>query len=157
MSVSRPFAERFWEKVQRQIGCWKWTGHINEHGYGRLAIGKSCAGKLILAHRASWILHYGEIPEGMLVLHQCDNPGCTNPEHLHIGTQSENMQDRQKRTWQAPGLEQHPRAQFTNTKVIEIKRLLRSGLSQTKVAAIFGCKVSAVSDISSGRCWKAIP
>ena len=81
--------ERFWSKVKVQDGCWAWTGGKTQ-GYGSLSLGPRSAGR-IRAHRLSYILHKGEIPAGMLVLHQCDNPECTNPDHLMIGDYAENM------------------------------------------------------------------
>jgi len=81
--------ERFWSKVKVQDGCWAWTG-AKTQGYGALNLGPRGAGS-IRAHRLSYILHKGEIPAGMLVLHQCDNPECTNPDHLMIGDYAENM------------------------------------------------------------------
>ena len=81
--------ERFWSKVKVQDGCWAWTG-AKTQGYGVVTLGPRGAGS-IRAHRLSYILHKGEIPSGMLVLHQCDNPECTNPDHLMIGDYAENM------------------------------------------------------------------
>lgn len=81
--------DRFWAKVQIKEGCWTWTGG-KVGGYGALTVGARGQGH-IRAHRMSYILHKGEIPPGMMVLHNCDNPECTNPEHLTLGTASDNM------------------------------------------------------------------
>lgn len=81
--------ERFWEKVTISDGCWGWTG-AKTQGYGVITLGARSEGS-IRAHRLSYILHKGEIPAGMLVLHQCDNPECTNPDHLEVGTCADNM------------------------------------------------------------------
>jgi HNH endonuclease len=72
--------------------CWSWRGSTSVHGYGRLHRGARGEG-IIGAHRASWLIHNGPIPEGMAVLHRCDNPPCSNPLHLFLGTQAENMFD----------------------------------------------------------------
>lgn len=82
--------DRFWEKVEIRDGCWKWHGAKVNGGYGALTIGPRGAGS-IRAHRLSYILHKGEIPAGLLVLHECDNPECTNPEHLVLGNRADNM------------------------------------------------------------------
>lgn len=71
-------------------GCWNWTGAKTKGGYGHLRFLK----KLTYAHRVSWIIHYGGIPNNLCVLHHCDNPGCINPDHLFIGTMADNMKDR---------------------------------------------------------------
>lgn len=95
-TIEKSITERFWEKVDK-IGkdkCWNWTGYHNSVGYGRMGDGNR---GLILAHRLSWEIHFGPIPIGKLVLHKCDNPKCINPNHLYIGTYSDNNMDRAKR------------------------------------------------------------
>lgn len=69
-------------------GCWYWAGATNGR-YGKLKL----AGRLEYAHRVSYQTHYGPVPEGLMVLHRCDEPLCVNPDHLFLGTQTENMRD----------------------------------------------------------------
>ncbi len=82
--------------------CWDWEGSVDSKGYGQLQL-DHITRKKTGAHRVSWTIHFGEIPEGFVVRHKCDNPICARPEHLELGTQSDNMQDASKRgrlnTW----------------------------------------------------------
>lgn len=85
---------RFMRKVHKHIsGCWLWAGAKDKDGYGQVKWnGVTCA-----AHRVSYELHNGTIPEGKLLMHTCDTPACVRPSHLIAGTQSDNMKDRQEK------------------------------------------------------------
>jgi len=84
-----PLEERFWPKVDKTGDCWLWTGWRNDEGYGYIRD----VGRIVRAHRASYELTQGAIPEGMMVLHKCDNPPCVRPDHLRLGTNGDNMID----------------------------------------------------------------
>jgi hypothetical protein len=87
--------ENFWSKVDKSGDCWLWTGSKMK-GYGHIGTGYRYEGtKTYLAHRISWNIHFGDIPEGMCVLHKCNNPSCVNPSHLYLGTQKDNANDRE--------------------------------------------------------------
>jgi hypothetical protein len=79
--------EQFWQNVQRDSPseCWEWAGSRLPEGYGRL--GKE------IASRVSYRIHFGPIPDGIWVLHRCDNPPCVNPGHLFLGDHAANMRD----------------------------------------------------------------
>lgn len=97
--------DRFWDKVVPMMddrGCWEWSAATfpKPRHYGCFHIrGKRGMQK---AHRISWEIHNGQIPEGLCVLHRCDNPSCVNPGHLFLGTQGDNIRDmhKKRRAWQ---------------------------------------------------------
>jgi len=78
--------ERFWAKVDHAGGCWEWTASTNSLGYGTFHVG----GKMKKAHRVSYEIANGPIPDGMVIDHQCQNRGCVNPSHLRLATQKQN-------------------------------------------------------------------
>jgi hypothetical protein len=98
MKQLSPYRRLFNRVKIDENGCWNYTGFKDKFGYGRL---RGLDGHKILAHRLSYEENYGPIPEDMMVLHSCDNPACVNPEHLRLGTQTDNMQDMtgRKRQW----------------------------------------------------------
>jgi HNH endonuclease len=117
MPAARPLRERFFQFIayEPMSGCWLWTGGVNNHGYGLIHPGKDYQTTLsmVFAHRVSWEMHRGPIPDGMDVLHKCDTPPCVNPDHLFVGTHASNMADASKKGRMHPG-EKNGRARLTS-------------------------------------------
>lgn len=152
----RPASERFWEKVARSDPdkCWEWTASTRKSGHGHFY---PRAGKCVQAHRFAWEEIVGPIPEGMFVLHRCDNPPCVNPRHLKIGTQADNMRDRDSRNRQARGERQHL-SKLTEDDVREIRSRYHAGEATGYVLAKqFGVTPSNIYYIIKKDTWKHVP
>ena len=145
--------ERFFEKVRKGQGCWEWTAYKAPTGYGQFYLD----GKPKYAHRLSWELAHGEIPDGMCVCHTCDNPGCVNPDHLFIGTHQDNVADRhQKGRSHKPKGSKHGRAKLTEEDVHLIREYLRYGCTHKYIGSLFGVCAPHISRIKHGKLWSHI-
>ena len=112
--------ERFWSKVNIKdlLDCWEWTATKTPNGYGQFTVDR----KKIQTHRLAWEFTYGKIPEGLCVLHKCDNKACVNPAHLFIGTHNDNMQDMIKKNRQSHNTGQlNGNNKLTQNQVLEIR------------------------------------
>ena len=163
--LSKPLADRFWEKVdvRSPSECWEWTA--DKHGklpYGKIKVER----KTKLAHRISYELNRGAIPEGMQVLHSCHNPSCVNPNHLRLGTHKENMKDRQDACRQARGVS-NGNCKLTEAEALLIAAVLKRIPPTLKrkelgfginsfLARWFGINHRMVSLISQGKNWRHI-
>lgn len=131
-------------------GCWQWNrGPRAANGYG----GMQFQGRYQLAHRWSWEIFHGSIPDGAEVCHHCDNPRCVNPEHLFLGSHSENMKDMvAKKRNDGPKGESHHRAKLTRKQVDNI--LARPNETPAELASEFGVSVESIRLIRRRKTWK---
>ena len=138
--------KRFWNFVPvRQAGsCWNWDGTTyNEYGKFHLN------GTSKWAHRVSWIMHYGLIPNGMLICHKCDNKRCVNPNHLYSGTPSDNINDRYKRFPDSGRGRNYSKLTEEEARIV---MLLRSeGRSYIQIGKLFNVTGNTISNICRGR------
>jgi len=160
--VKEDIAKRFWNLVDDSGGpdaCWLWQGTTNSKGQGGFQIdGKKCK-----AVRVAWELTFGLIPNrddsyhGTIVRHKCDVPECVNPKHLELGTQFDNIQDRDKRGRRADTHgESHPSNRLINADIIEIRRRVSKGEMQKDVAEAFSISRGLCSMIINRKIWKHI-
>jgi hypothetical protein len=151
--------ERFSTKYNiLDSGCWKWKGALDKDGYGDFWVTLSKNTKRnFAAHRASWELFRYEIPQGLSVLHKCDNPWCVNPDHLFLGTQMDNIRDRDsKNRWKPRYGETNPVSKLTSAQVIEIRKLLSNGCRGMDVAAKFNVTKQNICSINKNRTWRQL-
>ena len=127
-------------------GCYIWLGHQLPNGYGKASL--TIEGKPIrLAHRISWILHNGTIPNGEFVLHKCDNRICVNPDHLFLGSAKDNTQDMLSKFRMAYG-ESHGNTTLTTEEINNIRELYKTGkYSQDAIGKIYNISQSGISQI----------
>jgi len=158
-SLTADVVAEFWARVEKSDGCWTWARTRDREGYGRFKF----AGKYAFAHRVAWTIVNGKIPQGMAVMHKCDNPPCVNPAHLMIGTWADNNRDRMLKGRNgnsgAPPGERNGRAVLTEDKVRFIRKLYSSpgkGPSHADVAKRFGVSKQAIDAVVSGKSWSHV-
>jgi hypothetical protein len=145
--------ERFEEKFEKGNSCWNWTAYKDWKGYGRFEL----AGRVQYAHRVSYQLYVGEIPEGLYICHRCDNPSCVRPAHLFLGTNADNMRDREnKGRCVHPSGEKHGRAKLTEEQVKTIRTRRGDGVRSSVFEKEFGVAHQTISDIVNYRRWAKI-
>lgn len=173
-----PLEERLWPRVNKDgptmpgmdTPCWLWTGG-ECGGYGEIRIG--LRGPRYGAHRASWVVAHGDVPDGLHVCHRCDNPKCVRPEHLWLGTMAQNMADKMAKgrnrgpargnNWTCTRPEALPRgekcrsAKLTEANVVWILGELKRGATSVALARLLGVNPETVRKIAIGKHWTHIP
>lgn len=152
LNPKSPDYKRFISKIAfgEDDECWPWTGSLQNWGYGKIKIGHR-----IYAHRIAYETWVGEIPDGMLIRHTCDNPACCNPHHLLLGTTQDNVNDMVER-----GRNKHVVGENMWSAILTAEDAQEiydtcalSNKSQTKIGELFGVKNQTVNDIWKGRTW----
>ena len=146
---------RFWRKVLKGPGCWEWQGAKVVAGYGALGF----RGVQRKTHRLSWEIHNGPIPDGLWVLHHCDNRGCVNPAHLYAGTPTDNNRDTIKRHRGNRGRgESAGASKYTRAQALAITTMLETGAhSMPSIATAVGVGWGTVQSVWAGKAWAHIP
>lgn len=139
--------DRFFSRfVKIDSGCWQWRAHTDKDGYGVLPGDRQNT----RAHRLSYEIHNGQIPDGLIVCHHCDNPGCVNPDHLFVGTQKDNAQDALKKRRHYVG-EKNGRSKLTKENV---KEILHSSLNGQQLADKFDVTRQTINKVRRGETWQ---
>jgi len=135
--------------VSETTGCWEWSGRRNDKGYGVVAVVHDTE----MMHRASYKVFVGPIPDGLFVLHRCDNPPCCNPEHLFLGTKRDNMLDAiaKGRLFMHDGAHHNARL-----SVKDVAFIRGSDLSDRQLAMQFGVTRTAIKSIREKRSWRHV-
>lgn len=142
-------------------GCWLWRGSVlsEDEPYGTFVVAR----QRFLAHRASYEISVGPIPDGLIVRHTCDNPQCVQPLHFLVGTQADNVQDKVDRSRQSRGPShtnargsRHPGAILSEADVITIRAMRESGSSRALLAAEFSVSPATISLITGRKTWRHI-
>lgn len=141
-------AVRFWRKVDKRDGCWQWTGARLKTGYGSIRVDH----RAVRAHRVAYELTKGPIPQGLHLMHLCDNRLCCNPDHLLPGTRAENMQDAKRKGRHAHG-ERHGHSKLTTADIAFIRAAHAGGATGRSIARRFGVTEGAISNIVNLKRW----
>jgi len=143
---------RFWSRVAidpTPKACWMWTASTDANGYGAFSFGGNTK-----AHRVAYTLSKGPIPNGLVILHSCDNPRCVNPDHLRAGTQRENVADMDARGRRASTAgEKHGRSKLTEPDVLAIRARAADGERADVLASEYGVKRNAIYQIVTRTRW----
>jgi len=143
------FEDKVWPEPNS--GCWLWSGAKTSSGYGSFAMDRY---RTIPAHRYAWICAYGSIPDGIDVCHRCDNPLCVNPEHLWLGTHTDNNSDRHRKGRSRGGSMKGTANPSAKIDWDAVKEIGSKKMSRSHYAAQYGITYWTVRDIETHRIWR---
>lgn len=151
---------RFFAKVQKlsesQGGCWIWISAEDKNGYGKFCFTDENGYQDVRAHRYSWEMRWGKISSPIvLVCHKCDNPRCVNPDHLFLGDNQDNVNDRDQKGRNIFG-EKHPLSKINTTQVIGIKLYLLSEIPVSMISKLTGISTNTIYGIKYNATWKTV-
>ena len=157
--ITDGLTSRFWKRVNKGAAddCWVWTGAQGALGYGYIGVGGR--GNTRIVSRVSWVLHFGQIPPGLLICHKCDNPSCVNPQHLFLGTLDDNAKDmmakgRGNLSGQHMAGEKNGNAKLTQRAAEEIRAARARGEKYEDIAARYGVNQSTIGYVVRGVSYK---
>lgn len=155
ITLTDEIKRRFQERIHpEENGCWTWTGSRDVYGYGRLHYTEDGKRGSVKAHRLSWLIHCGDIPENMIICHRCDTPSCVNPAHLFLGTWQDNMTDRDAKLRHFHGSAVNT-SKLTEDQVREIYRRYSGGENNlSALGRAFDVSHTVVRLIITGGTWR---
>lgn len=156
INLTDSIVSRFWERTQVPDDpnrCWLWKGATDIPGYGVLLESRT---RSYRAHRVSWTIKNGPIPDSLMLCHRCDVRNCVNPDHLFLGTRRDNLDDMVKKGRQSASCgENHYLSKLTQKQVVFIlNQWRRKQMSQAQLSAKFGVCQGAISRIVNGKGWQ---
>lgn len=151
-----PLWQRFLRKIDKTEDCWVWLGNKSRSGYGSIQEGGK-GSRTVAAHRLSYEMHKGPIPDGLVVMHSCDNPACVNPDHLSLGTFKDNTADMiakgRKRTV-APKGTGNGKAKLNEQLVKYIRQ--NPHKSHAALGNELGLSPNCIRGVRTGRTWSHV-
>lgn len=147
MKIDEKLLCRFYKRVNKTTSCWLWTGSKDPF-YGMAYMN----GKHVKAHRLSWFIANGLIPCDVDVLHRCDVKSCVNPDHLFLGTHTDNMRDASAKGL-LPAGENSPKAKITNAQAQKIRELRAAGLTFVELSKLFPVCRQSIGKICRGEAY----
>ena len=156
VNLNRGDIKRFWSKIKKTDECWLWsTPTMDGGGYGMFFVGPSRRKPRwsLKAHRLSWTLANGQIPDGLHVLHHCDVRACCNPAHLFLGTNADNVKDKINKGRMIVG-SKVPHAKLAEEDIPNIQKLHSGGMLMKNIATVYGVDPSIISRLINGFSWR---